>query len=94
MAVTVKICGINSPDAMAAAVKGGAAMVGLMFYPPSPRFLSLDYAAALLRSGEDRNVTEIVFDSGFEDVSHFSKAFRNRFGKSPTAYRAEKIPGR
>jgi phosphoribosylanthranilate isomerase len=45
--VTVKICGINAPDAMAAAIKGGAGYVGLMFYPPSPRFLALDQAARL-----------------------------------------------
>src|SRR6185503_8849853 len=30
----------------------------------------LDFAAALLRSSH-RNITEIAFDSGFEDVSHF-----------------------
>ena len=45
--VTVKICGINAPDAMAAAIEGGAGYVGLMFYPPSPRFLALDQAARL-----------------------------------------------
>lgn len=47
MPVTVKICGIDTPDAVAAAVQGGARYVGLMFYPPSPRFLSLDQAAQL-----------------------------------------------
>jgi AraC family transcriptional regulator, exoenzyme S synthesis regulatory protein ExsA len=46
----------------------------------------LDYAAALFRSSQ-RNVTEIAFDSGFEDVSHFSRAFKTRFGVSPVAYR-------
>ena len=46
----------------------------------------LDYAAALFRSSR-RNVTEIAFDSGFEDVSHFSRAFKTRFGVSPMAYR-------
>jgi phosphoribosylanthranilate isomerase len=45
--ITVKICGINAPDAMAAAIEGGAGYVGLMFYPPSPRFLALDQAARL-----------------------------------------------
>ncbi len=49
MAVTVKICGINSPEAMAAAIDGGAGFVGLMFYPPSPRFLGLGDAAALAK---------------------------------------------
>ena len=51
----------------------------------------LDYAAALLRSSGEKNVTEIVFDSGFEDVSHFNKAFKNKFGKTPTALRDEAL---
>jgi AraC family transcriptional regulator, exoenzyme S synthesis regulatory protein ExsA len=46
----------------------------------------LDYAAALFRSSK-RNITQIAFDSGFEDVSHFSRAFKARFGVSPAAYR-------
>ncbi len=47
MAVSVKICGITGADAMDAAIDGGAAYVGLMFYPPSPRFLTLEIAAGL-----------------------------------------------
>ena len=47
MGPRVKICGINSPDAMAAAVEGGAAMVGLVFYPRSPRHLRPEQARAL-----------------------------------------------
>jgi len=46
----------------------------------------LDHAAGLLRS-TTLPVTEIVFESGFEDVSHFSRAFKRRFQASPTAYR-------
>ena len=46
----------------------------------------LEYAAALLRN-TSQAVTEIVFDSGFENVSHFSRVFRERFHVSPTAYR-------
>jgi AraC-like DNA-binding protein len=49
----------------------------------------LDYSAALLRSST-MNVTEIAFESGFEDISHFSRVFKERFGDSPVAYR-EKI---
>ena len=47
MSVAAKICGINAPAAMAAAVAGGAAYVGLVFYPPSPRALTAKQAAAL-----------------------------------------------
>jgi phosphoribosylanthranilate isomerase len=47
MAVQAKICGISTPEAMAAAVEGGAAFVGLVFYPPSPRAVTPDQAAPL-----------------------------------------------
>jgi len=38
--VEVKICGINSPAALGAAVAGGADYVGFNFYPPSPRYVT------------------------------------------------------
>jgi phosphoribosylanthranilate isomerase len=47
MSVQVKICGISTPEAMTAAVEGGAAFVGLVFYPPSPRAVTPAQAAAL-----------------------------------------------
>ena len=47
MSVTAKICGINDPEAMRAAIAGGASHVGLVFYPPSPRAVSPGEAMAL-----------------------------------------------
>src|SRR3546814_4334767 len=47
MTVQVKICGISTPEAMGAAVEGGAAFVGLVFYPPSPRAVTPAEAAPL-----------------------------------------------
>jgi len=47
MKVRAKICGLNDPDAVRAAVEAGAAFVGFVFYPPSPRALSPDRAAEL-----------------------------------------------
>jgi phosphoribosylanthranilate isomerase len=47
MTVQVKICGISTPAAMTAAVEGGAAFVGLVFYPPSPRAVTPSQAAPL-----------------------------------------------
>jgi len=47
MAIEIKICGIDSAAALDAAAQGGADMVGLMFYEPSPRYVGLDQAAAL-----------------------------------------------
>jgi phosphoribosylanthranilate isomerase len=45
----VKICGINRPEAMSAAIAGGARFVGLVFYPPSPRSVVPELAAELAR---------------------------------------------
>jgi AraC-like DNA-binding protein len=46
----------------------------------------LDHSAKLLRHSA-MNVTEVAFESGFEDVSHFSRVFKERFGTPPLAYR-------
>ncbi len=40
MPVDVKICGLSTPEAVRAAIKGGAAMVGFVFFPPSPRCIT------------------------------------------------------
>jgi phosphoribosylanthranilate isomerase len=47
MTLQAKICGINSRPALDAAIAGGAAFVGFVFYPRSPRVLTLAAAAAL-----------------------------------------------
>lgn len=43
----VKICGLSTPEAIDAAVRHGASHVGFVFFPPSPRNLGFDQAAAL-----------------------------------------------
>lgn len=43
----VKICGINSPEALDAAVDAGADYIGFVFFPPSPRAVTPSQAAAL-----------------------------------------------
>jgi AraC-like DNA-binding protein len=35
-----------------------------------------------------RTITEIALTVGFEDASHFSRAFKNRFGAAPSAWRS------
>ena len=47
MSIAAKICGLNSDAAVAAAVEGGAAYLGFVFYPPSPRAVTPAQAAAL-----------------------------------------------
>jgi phosphoribosylanthranilate isomerase len=47
MTVQAKICGINTPDALQAAIDGGTSYIGLVFYPPSPRAVTGIEAATL-----------------------------------------------
>jgi phosphoribosylanthranilate isomerase len=49
-----KICGINSQAAAVAAAAGGASHIGLVFYPPSPRAVTVDRAAELARLVPER----------------------------------------
>lgn len=51
----------------------------------------LRHAARLLRhSADDVSITTIAIDSGFTNVSHFSRTFRDAFGLSPSDYRAQR----
>lgn len=49
MSTIVKICGITSPADALAAVEAGADAIGLMFYEPSPRNISLATATEIVR---------------------------------------------
>jgi phosphoribosylanthranilate isomerase len=51
--VDVKICGIRSADDLRAVAAAGATWTGFVFFPKSPRHLSIDDAAAL-RSAAQR----------------------------------------
>lgn len=61
MTVTAKICGLNDPTAMQAAVDCGASHVGLVFYPPSPRAVTPEAAAPLARIAAGRARTVGLF---------------------------------
>ena len=44
----VKICGLRRPEHIEAAADAGARYVGLVFFPKSPRAVSVDEAASLV----------------------------------------------
>jgi phosphoribosylanthranilate isomerase len=48
MPAKVKICGLSTPETVDAAIEAGADFVGLVFYPKSPRNVSLAKAASLV----------------------------------------------
>jgi phosphoribosylanthranilate isomerase len=47
VSVGVKICGVTTPETVAAAARFGAQMVGFVFVPKSPRAIALPVAAQL-----------------------------------------------
>ncbi|HLJ71419.1 MAG TPA: phosphoribosylanthranilate isomerase [Roseiarcus sp.] len=55
---TVKICGLSTAASLEAALAAGADMVGLVFFPKSPRHVSLAEARAL--AGQARGRAKIV----------------------------------
>ena len=79
MAPLIKICGINSATALDAAVAARADHVGLVFFAPSPRNLSLSLAArlgaqaagrigkvGLFVDADDRTIAEAVEAAGLD----------------------------
>jgi phosphoribosylanthranilate isomerase len=62
MTVRVKICGLSSSATMMAALDAGADYVGLVFFPNSPRHVSLAAAARLaaIAQGQSRVVALLV----------------------------------
>ena len=47
MALTVKICGLKTPEALEVALESGADLAGFVFFPPSPRNVALPAARRL-----------------------------------------------
>lgn len=54
------------------------------------RRLRLETAANQLISNKYRNITRIAMDCGFSSSQNFSKAFRQHFGMTPSAYKKSK----
>src|SRR3954451_5864426 len=49
--------------------------------------LRLRRAAEWLAQADDRRISDIAFDCGFNDLSYFNRCFRRRFGLTPSAAR-------
>ncbi|HXT07179.1 MAG TPA: phosphoribosylanthranilate isomerase [Roseiarcus sp.] len=58
MSTSVKICGLSTPETVAAALEAGADMIGLVFFENSPRHVGLETARAL--AAQARHRAEVV----------------------------------
>ncbi len=54
MSLLVKICGLSTRETLQTALDAGADMVGFVFFPPSPRHVSLEAARDLARQVKGR----------------------------------------
>lgn len=93
MVVETKICGIRDVAALEAAIAGGAAFFGLVFYPASPRAVSADEARRLVEVAGGRITPVGVFvDASFDDIAaaHADAAFgvAQLHGSEPAALSA------
>jgi phosphoribosylanthranilate isomerase len=69
MPVKVKICGLSTGDTVEAAIAAGAAMIGLVFFPKSPRNVSLERARALADQARGRaKIVALTVDASDELV--------------------------
>ena len=50
MSVSVKICGLRSPEDIAAAAEAGARYIGFVFFEKSPRYVTPEHARDLASS--------------------------------------------
>lgn len=72
MTATAKICGLSTPDAVTAAVDGGAAYLGFVFFAKSPRTLEPELAARLaapVRQATNVKVVALMVDPDDEAVA-------------------------
>jgi phosphoribosylanthranilate isomerase len=71
VSLQAKICGITTPEAMAASIVGGARFVGLVFYPKSPRYVAPALAADLARGVPTGvRVVGLFVDPEDEELEH------------------------
>jgi phosphoribosylanthranilate isomerase len=69
MATAVKICGITRPEDALAAARAGAHAIGLVFYAPSPRYVTPSRAADIIRALPPFITTVALFvDAKSEEV--------------------------
>lgn len=69
MVLDIKICGLKTPEAVAAALDSGATHIGFIFFPKSPRDLAPQLAASLREAARGRaKVVAVTVDADDETL--------------------------
>ena len=93
--LTVKICGMNSQTAVDAAIASGVDYLGFVFFPPSPRSLTPEFASSLMEErSDDFKVVAVVVnpsDKLLEEITNHLAPDIFQLHGSETADDIEKI---
>ena len=68
MQLDIKICGLSTPETVAAALDNGASHVGFIFFPKSPRSVTPELAGQLRKAAEGRAQAVAVTVDATDDV--------------------------
>ena len=98
MTLKAKICGVSTPEAVRAALEGGAGWLGFVFFPKSPRNLAPEAALRLAEPVRNRaRVVALLVDPSDAQVDEVARALRpdliQLHGRESPA-RAREIAGR
>lgn len=75
--LTIKICGLSTPETLRAALDAGADMIGLVFHPRSPRFVSGAMAAELAAMARGRaEIVALIVDREPGEVRQLADALK------------------
>jgi phosphoribosylanthranilate isomerase len=77
MSLTVKICGLSTEETLDAALAAGADMVGFVFFPRSPRYVSTELAARLAERARGRaEIVALIVDMPEAAIGELVKVVR------------------
>jgi phosphoribosylanthranilate isomerase len=80
MSVSAKICGVTTPEAARAALAGGAAYLGFMFFEKSPRNIAVEVAARLAEPVRGKaKVVAVAVDPSDAEVDRIAQGLRPDF---------------
>lgn len=95
--IKVKICGLSTEDTMNAALDAGADMIGLMFFPKSPRHVTLSQAAKLADMARgSAEIVAVTVDMDLDGLSRINElvapdCFQLHGEEAPEACAAAKV---
>lgn len=92
MPTDVKICGLSTPETMEAALAAGADLVGLVFYPKSPRYVSTATAKALAQIARGRaKIVALVVDAEDTLIDEIAREVAPDFFQAQGAETPERV---